>query len=80
MIDVNKIVTLETNEKFLIISDIKIKNERFLMGVRVNEGKYENDFRIFTENIKNNERYLEELVDQDLIRLIVDTYVIENSN
>ena len=78
MIDVNKIVTLETNEKFLIISDIKVNNEKYFFGVKIDGEKYENDFRVFTLNVKNSEKYFEQIMDPKLTRLIVEAYVINH--
>lgn len=76
----DKIVTLENEEKFLIITEIKIKNEKFLVGVKVVDERYENDFRFFVENNKNGEKFLEEIKDESLIKLIVDKYILSSFN
>lgn len=78
MLEKNKIITLDNDEHFLIFNDLKIKNEKFLMGVKINNNQYENDFRFFIETNKNNEKYLEEITNESLIKLIVDKFIIDN--
>ena len=78
MIDVSKLVTLEDDTKYYIINEVKIKNEKFLIGVRVVNDEIINEFKFFIEINKNNEKFLESVEDKDLIKFIVDAYMLNN--
>ena len=75
---INKIITLENDEEFLIIKKVTIKKDEFLIGVRLENNKYLNDFRFFIENNKNGEKFLEEIKDSSLIKLIIDKFLLDS--
>lgn len=80
MKDMSKIVKLESGEKFLLFKIFKIQNEKFIAGVKIEDNKYINDFHIFIENNKNGEKYLEEITDPNIIKLIIDNFIINEFN
>ena len=74
----NKIVTLDNEEKYLILEKEKIDDKEFLIGIKIINDKYFNEFKFFMENKKNDETYLEEIKDENLIKVIVDSYILSN--
>lgn len=77
MILENKIVTLENNEQYLILSKEKIKDNSFLIGIKIEDEKYINDFKIFLEETKNDKVYLSIIEDEELIKVVVNAYLLE---
>ena len=77
MILENKIVTLENNEQYLILSKEKIKDNVFLIGIRIENEKYINDFKIFLEEIKNDKVILNIIEDEELIKVVVNAYLLD---
>ncbi len=73
MIKENKIITIESNEKFLIIKNINVSNNNYLVGVKLENDKYVNDFRLFKEI---NDYNIEEIKDENIIKMVIDKYIL----
>ena len=80
MIEENKIVTLDNNDQYLILGRETIDTTSFLIGIKIVENKYINDFKLFAETKKNEDVYLEEIQDQELIKTVVNSYILSNIN
>ena len=80
MIEENKIVTLDNNDRYLILGRETIDTTSFLIGIKIVENKYINDFKLFAETKKNEDVYLEEIQDQELIKTVVNSYILSNIN
>ena len=78
MIKENKIITLENDEKYLIIAKENIDQNEFVIGIKIVEDKYVNEFKYFIETKKHDEIFLEEITDENIIKIIVDSYVLSN--
>ena len=78
MINENKIVTLENNEKYLILNKEIIDKKEFIIGIKIENEKYTNEFKFFIESKKNEEVLLEEIQDEELIKVIVNSYILNN--
>lgn len=79
MIEENKIITLDNNDKYLIITKTTLNNNEFFVGIKIINEKYHNEFKIFTSKTKNSEIYVEEIQDNNLIKLIVDNFILEKT-
>ncbi len=75
---INKIVVLDNDDKYLIILNEKINNNSFLVGVKIVNEKYTNDFKLFLEKKKDNDIFLEEIEDEDLLKVIVNSFLLKN--
>ena len=75
---IDKIITLDNNEKYFIIIEKKYENDLFYVGVRVFDDKWTNDFKLFLEKKNNNEVFLEVINDEKVLKVIVNSYLLES--
>ena len=54
-----------------------IKDNVFLIGIRIEYEKYINDFKIFLEEIKNDKVILNIIEDEELIKVVVNAYLLD---
>lgn len=73
----NKIITLDNNEQYFILTKEKIEENTFLIGIKIENDKYLNEFKIFLEETKNDKTNLTILDDEDLIKVIINAYLLE---
>lgn len=78
MIQENKIITLENKDKYLTITKVLIDNKEFVIGIKLVDEKYINEFKFFAEIKKNDEIFLEEITDEALIKIIANSYILSN--
>lgn len=75
---VDKIITMDDNEKYFIILAKEYENDLFYVGVRVFDDKWTNDFKLFLEKKNNNEVFLEIIDDEKVLKIIVNSYLLES--
>lgn len=75
---INKLITLENNEKYLIILKETIDKDEFLVGVKIVDEKYTNEFKIFLEKNDKEDKFLEEIKDEELLKVVVNNYLLNN--
>ena len=76
MIKINTIITLENNEKYLVLNLIKYEDNNYYLVVKVNENK-ELDSKqpaIFKEEIDGNDCYIVKIGDQGLLQTLIDLF------
>lgn len=75
---IDKIITLKNEEKYYIFLDKTFENDKFYIGVKLLDEKLTNDFKVFLENKKNDEVFFELIEDEKLLKVIVNSYVLDN--
>ena len=75
---INKMITLENNEKYLIILKETIDKDEFLVGVKIVDKKYTNEFKLFLEKNDKEDKCLEEIKDEELLKVVVNNYLLNN--
>lgn len=75
---INKMITLENNEKYLIILKETIDKDEFLVGVKIVDEKYTNEFKLFLEKNDKEDKILEEIKDEELLKVVVNNYLLNN--
>lgn len=75
---IEKIVTLENNEKYLMILNEIIDSKSFYLGIKIENEKYTNEFKLFLEKKKENQTFLEIIEDESLIKILVNSYILDN--
>lgn len=77
---IGKIVSLDNNEKYLMLLEENIENKKFLIGIKIVSDKYTNEFKLFLENKKDDDILLEEIQDEELLKVLVNSYILDNLN
>lgn len=77
---INKIITLDNQEKYYIFLDKNFDNDKFYVGVKLLDGNWTNDFRVFLEKKKDNDIFLDLIEDEKILKVIVNNYLLENIN
>lgn len=77
---IGKIVTLDNKEKYLIILEQKVNDDNFFIGNKIIDNNYTNEFKAFLEKKKENDLFLEEVVDDELLKVLVNSYVLNKLN
>lgn len=77
---IGKTITLDNEEKYLVILDNNVDNKHFLIGVKVVLDKYTNEFKLFLEKKKDDDILLEEIQDEELLKTLVNSYILDNLN
>ena len=72
----NKIVTLDNEERYLIILEKKVDDKNFLIGIKLQGDKYLNEFKLFLEKKIENVLSFEEIEDEELLKVLVNSYVL----
>lgn len=75
---IDKLITLDSGEKYLIILKETIDKDGFLVGVKIVNEKYTNEFKLFLEKQDKEEVYLEEIKDEELLKVVVNNYLLKN--
>lgn len=77
---IGKTITLDNEDKYLVILENNVDNKYFLIGVKVVLDKYTNEFKLFLEKKKDEDILLEEIHDEELLRTLVNSYILDNLN
>lgn len=77
---INKIVTLDNDDKYLVFFETKYENNIFYVGVKIVDNKWNNDFKLFLEKKKDDDVYLELIDDSNFLKVLVNKYLLENVN
>lgn len=75
---IGKVITLDNEDKYLVLLNEKIDKDSFLVGVKIVDDKYTNVFKLFLEKHDKEEVYLEEIKDYELLKVIVNNYLLNN--
>ena len=75
---INKIITLDNQEQYLILFKETYLKDIFYIGVKLNDDKYINQFKLFLEKKNNEELFVEEIEDSDLLTILVNKYMLQN--
>ena len=76
----NKIITLDNQQKYYIILDKSFDSEKFYIGVKLIENRWINDFKVFLEKKTNDGVFFELIEDEKFLKIIVNDYLLENIN
>lgn len=77
---IGKIVELDNKEKYLIVLEQRINEDNFYIANKLVDDKYTNEFKAFLERKKENDIFLEEVVDEELLKVLVNSYVLNEIN
>lgn len=77
---IGKIITLENDRRYLMLLKETVDNKDFLIGVKIVDDKYTNEFKLFLEKKKESEMFLEEIQDEELLKVLVNSYILDNLN
>lgn len=75
-----KVITLDNGEKYFLILEKKYENDLFYVGVRIENDKWTNEFKLFLEHKKDNDILLECIDDENVLRVIVNAYLLNSIN
>lgn len=72
-LEINNIITLKDNKKYIIISDTTYEGIRYfaLVGVLEDESNINNEYLIAKEVIENDNIFIEDVTDQNLIDILI---------
>lgn len=76
MIDINKVIVLENKEEYLVLDKV-IKNDKeyfYIAKVNETETDIENNFKLVTVNLKDNNRVIEEVTGENRLREILPLF------
>lgn len=78
-IDVNKIITLGNNEKYLVISRVTNNNKNYYYIAELDEsGKdIKDNYKIMEETKENDKIYLDEVVGETNLKIVLPLFVKE---
>ena len=78
-IDVNKIITLGNNEKYLVISHVTNNNKNYYYIAELDEsGKdIKDNYKIMEETKENDKIYLDEVVGETNLKIVLPLFVKE---
>jgi len=74
---IGKIITLDNDSKYLILLENTLDNKKFVIGVKIISDKYTNDFKLFLEKKKDDSSIFEEIQDEELLKVIVNSYILD---
>lgn len=76
-IEVNKIITLGNNEKYLIISHVvnNLKDYYYIAEVDENEKDIKDNYKIMVATIEGNKTYLDEVIGETNLKVILPLFV-----
>lgn len=77
---INKIITLENQEKYYLVLEKNFDNDKFYVGVKLLENKWTNEFKVFLEKKKDEDIFLELIDDEKILKVIVNDFLLENIN
>lgn len=77
---IGKIVSLDNDEKYLMLLEENVENKKFLIGIKIVSAKYTNEFKLFLEKKKDDDILLEEIQDEELLKVLVNSYILDNLN
>jgi len=77
---INKIITLENQEKYYLVLEKSFDNDKFYVGVKLLENKWTNEFKVFLEKKKDEDIFLELIDDEKILKVIVNDFLLENIN
>lgn len=81
-LDINKIITLGNNEKYLIISHVTNNNRDYYYIAELEEnGKdIKENYKIMEATIENDEIFLDEVVGETNLKIVLPLFVKNISN
>lgn len=76
-LEINKIVTLGNNEEYLIVDKVEKDNKEYYYVAQVNEDEtdIEDNYKIVCATYKDDEIYLDEVLGEDKLKLILPMFV-----
>lgn len=79
-IDTGYVVTLDEDEKYLLLNKIQKKGKNYYLAIGVKEDDTvdKDDIAYFEEIKENDETYLEEVVDEKFLDELSDTSIINS--
>mgnify|MGYP004596276059 CR=1 FL=1 len=77
MIDVNKIITLGNNEKYLVISHVthNQKEYYYIAELEENEKDIKDNYKIMELSIKEGKSYLDEVIGETNLKTVLPLFV-----
>ncbi len=78
-LEIDSIITLNDNKKYIIISETNYEGNRYfaLAGVLEDESNINNEYLIAKEMIEDGDTYIEDVTDQNLIDILVPILIKE---
>ncbi len=79
MLDVNKVLELENNERYLVLDKIEHDNKEYYYIAKVNESEtdIENNFKLVTVEEQNGEKLIVEVTGEENLKEILPKFVNE---
>lgn len=79
MLDINKVIILENKEEYLILDKVIKEGIEYFYIAKVNdkETDIENNFKLVTVTLKDNNRVIEEVTGEDSLREILPLFTKE---
>lgn len=80
-LEVNKIVTLGNNEQYLIVDTVTKDDKEYYYIAEVNEDgtDIKDNYKIVCANYQDDEIYLEEVLGEDKLKVILPLFVKEDA-
>ena len=78
-LEINKIVTLGNNEEYLIVDKVEKDGKEYYYVAQVNEDEtdIEDNYKIVCATYKDEEIYLDEVLGEDKLKIILPLFVKE---
>lgn len=74
---VDKIVTLENDNSYLILEETLLDNKKYYFGLRLDDkDEPTNNYLFFEENVSNNNTYLTSIEDSGMKGLLLTSFTV----
>jgi len=76
-IDINKIINLENQEKYLVISHVNTNNKDYyyIAELEENDKDIKDNYKIMESTIENGKTYLDEVVGETNLKVVLPLFV-----
>ena len=71
---VDEIITLDDNKEYILLSQTNVDNSKYFLAVEAINNEPSEQFKIFKEIIDNNQLYIEEVNDKEMINNLIDAF------
>lgn len=78
---INNVITLDNNENYLLLEKAELNNINYFLAVKLNsEEEPTEEYKILEEEIENNDTYVSELKDTNIINELLSSFTTSLQN
>lgn len=78
---INNVITLDNNENYLLLEKAELNNINYFLAVKLNsEEEPTEEYKILEEEIENDETYVSELKDTNIINELLSSFTTSLQN